>query len=625
MKGIAKVGPRLDRSRLYSRFVTTLAVVCAGTASADTWIGTPGEEAAFNDGANWSLEVVPEFEPAVIDNGGIATIAPEDDLFPERLIVGQTTTGNAVIQNGGTITTLGPLMVGFGAGSSGSYTMSNSATAVFGGTGESDNTSIGRSGGIGSMTLTGGSSLLVSSGQFFVGQGAESTGSLTLTDSEVSTTDWIAVGRGGGSGTATLNGKSRLFATGGGFVVGAPVGGVSTGSLFIKDESEVYYEGGNPMFVGEGAKGTVTVSGNGQFYSKASGIWVGTGANGDGILNLTENAISSAGNETYIGNDGAMGVVNLSGNARFSTEAHKFIISRFDGIGSVTVEGNAEISIGGQEIVVAENNTGTLTIRGNGRVLATGAAMNIYIGSAPFSDGGRAPGNGTVTMEGGQLVATDGEVILGLQANGTGTLHLNGGVVQAHAIRKGAGTGTIHFNGGGVKANHASEDYFAGFSSSDLVLHQGGLRFDTNGFEVAISQGFSGEGALIKLGDGVLTMLADAAYNGDTFVKEGRLTINSAFLADDSNVFLTEGSLFDLNFEGGDTINALIIDGVVMEVGTYGATGSGAEHTYDDYFSGTGYLIVTSTVIPEPSTVALCLFGFGGGLLLLRSRKKETV
>lgn len=239
MKGIAKVGPRLDRSRLYSRFVTTLAVVCAGTASADTWIGTPGEEAAFNDGANWSLEVVPEFEPAVIDNGGIATIAPEDDLFPERLIVGQTTTGNAVIQNGGTITTLGPLMVGFGAGSSGSYTMSNSATAVFGGTGESDNTSIGRSGGIGSMTLTGGSSLLVSSGQFFVGQGAESTGSLTLTDSEVSTTDWIAVGRGGGSGTATLNGKSRLFATGGGFVVGAPVGGVSTGSLFIKDESEV--------------------------------------------------------------------------------------------------------------------------------------------------------------------------------------------------------------------------------------------------------------------------------------------------------------------------------------------------------------------------------------------------
>jgi hypothetical protein len=61
-------------------------------------------------------------------------------------------------------------------------------------------------------------------------------------------------------------------------------------------------------------------------------------------------------------------------------------------------------------------------------------------------------------------------------------------------------------------------------------------------------------------------------------------------------VFLSTGSTLELKFSGAaDVIDSLVIDGVSQPMGTWGAIGSGAEHT-SPLFAGTGLLQVITYV-----------------------------
>ena len=55
-----------------------------------------------------------------------------------------------------------------------------------------------------------------------------------------------------------------------------------------------------------------------------------------------------------------------------------------------------------------------------------------------------------------------------------------------------------------------------------------------------------------------------------------------------------KGDFGTVNLAYGGTVNKLIVDGVEMAAGTYGATGSGAANIRDDIFTGTGVLTVTA-------------------------------
>jgi len=66
-----------------------------------------------------------------------------------------------------------------------------------------------------------------------------------------------------------------------------------------------------------------------------------------------------------------------------------------------------------------------------------------------------------------------------------------------------------------------------------------------------------------------------------------------------------------------DTVDYLYIDGLPMAAGTWGKTGSGADHFNDTYFKGTGVLNVN---LPEPATMAL--LAVGGIAALLRRKRK---
>lgn len=100
----------------------------------------------------------------------------------------------------------------------------------------------------------------------------------------------------------------------------------------------------------------------------------------------------------------------------------------------------------------------------------------------------------------------------------------------------------------------------------------------------------SGPGGLTKHGNGTLILTnSNDSYGGDTHVLSGPgtlmtdtpsiLSVTNPIFPDGKDVYLASARAFlNLNFDGIDTIRSLYIDGALQSYGTWGATGSGADH-----------------------------------------------
>ncbi|QDS98505.1 sulfatase-like hydrolase/transferase [Adhaeretor mobilis] len=99
--------------------------------------------------------------------------------------------------------------------------------------------------------------------------------------------------------------------------------------------------------------------------------------------------------------------------------------------------------------------------------------------------------------------------------------------------------------------------------------------------------------SLTKSGNSTAVLTADNSYEGDTRVEAGTLSITNAYLTDASDVYLTTGANFNLDFTDIDTIDSLFIDGTSQAVGTWGAIGSGANNE-TALITGTGMLSVST-------------------------------
>jgi autotransporter-associated beta strand protein len=99
-------------------------------------------------------------------------------------------------------------------------------------------------------------------------------------------------------------------------------------------------------------------------------------------------------------------------------------------------------------------------------------------------------------------------------------------------------------------------------------------------------------GGLIKEGLGVLSLTGENSYQGDTQVRNGRLRLGRPSLHSQSRVLLSSEAELWLDFlDGPNAIESLWIDGVPQAAGTWGAVGSGADHT-SPLISGPGWLRV---------------------------------
>ncbi len=302
--------------------------------------------------------------------------------------------------------------------------------------------------------------------------------------------------------------------------------------------------------------GPITVNSNNS-STNWSQVFVGTGM-------TIHNNITVAQGKPTPGAGGPAGVIQQAGDG--SSDSHVF--------GTVTIQANN--FDGGLFQGPTVGSVGYLNI--HGPVNATGTAS-------------------TVVQSGGQVKYYGGGSYQEFVANGTAVLAANDGLSTSAVIEVAdTAAGTLDLNGfnqtavalSGSSVNAAAVQN-SGAGTNTLTLNTSG----SNSYNGTVSGNIN----LTVGGNGTQTISGALSYTGDTKVNSGTLSILNPTLglADTADVLVSTGALFDLNFAGTDTVDALYLGGSPKLAGSiWGGLLSGAPNL-SNLLSGTGWLQVTTT------------------------------
>ena len=127
--------------------------------------------------------------------------------------------------------------------------------------------------------------------------------------------------------------------------------------------------------------------------------------------------------------------------------------------------------------------------------------------------------------------------------------------------------------------------------------HSGGTRLVSvpwgRIYFIPMKQGFFGTGP-VELGPFTRLVLRNLAKTNDFIADSAALYLETLDATNHAHVFIEAGVT--------EKVARLYIDGVQMPAGVYGATGSGATEVFDEFFSGTGVLVVTNGP-PSPGVI----------------------
>ena len=419
--------------------------------------------------------------------GGSLTIAGTDDMF-----IGRDRGAGVITQSGG--------VVDF-----------NHNTFIGNGNNANSNTS-------GTYNLTAG--ILNVKREFVIGRegaNATHTGTLNMTGGTITKTgdEKMIIGHNNGKGFVvqsggTINVNNELF-------VGNENSGAEgtytlsgTAALNVANEVIVGRESGTGILNVNG--GTITTTGNGNMY-------VGR-RNGTGTLNQTAGTITvikEFGVGTRDDNKIGTGTYNLSGTGAINVANNIFIGKEQGASGTMTIAGGT--MTGSDKLIIGHNQaTGNLSQNG-GTVTVTN---EVYVGNE-----NNASSLGTYTLSASAELGVGNELIVG-RDNGTGTFNLDGGTITTKKISGGSGSATVNFNGGVLKAKQDEGNFIENLDVANV--QSGGLKIDSNGFNVSTSQILTGSGGLEKSGVGQLTLSGANTYAGTTTVLAGVLRIEKAGL-----------------------------------------------------------------------------------------------
>lgn len=505
---------------------------------------------------------------------------------------------------------------------------------------------IGSGGGTGRLDHSAGLLSAGSGNWSFIGNGAGSTGVYNLSGSASFTSGRLIIAQAGSTGTVAMNTSGTLTtnAAGGdwwnssGVLVG--VDGNSNGTLNLQAGTIVTTGSNANLWVG-GLGGTGTLNQTGGTINVAGTLSLarywgsGTMSVSNGVVNAGSVNLSHAGAAV----DLVTGVLNLNSGGTINSEGDVTV----GFAGNSTSQGTLNVNTGGT-LNVATTTERWLVVNqydtAKGLINVDGGTINLNANTDLRFSTGNAGSTGTsvVNLNSGSItsysangsgIATSGVLDLnhagGAAANNT--FNLNGGTLTIAQVITASdnGTATFNFNGGILRAANTSTSFLdLGGATQTAVVKSGGAIIDTFGYDVTIPQALldgGGNGGLTKDGAGTLFLTGANTFTGDILVNAGTLSLASAFIGDTADVNLITGSTLNLNYVGVDTIGSLFVGGSAVAIGTYGGIGSGAQFELSA-ITGTGWLNVTASAIPEPSAAAM-LAGLAG-LALASSRRRRA-
>ena len=225
---------------------------------------------------------------------------------------------------------------------------------------------------------------------------------------------------------------------------------------------------------------------------------------------------------------------------------------------------------GGGSIHLKKCGAGTLKLSGantySGQTIVTGgtisvASLNRVVNGAPSSSLGapKTDADGEIMISGGSTLAYTGK-----GETTDRTLNLPGGGDTITLEQ--SGTGLLKLTSPFVMSGYGENKtiILAGSSagSGELAFNIDNV-YDRKGKAVT---------AITKTGTGTWTLSGTNTYSGPCTVKQGTLLLaNVHSLGNKTDVFLLEGGMLDLAFQGEMPIGKLSVDGKLQLPGTYNA------------------------------------------------------
>ena len=412
----------------------------------------------------------------------------------------------------------------------------------------------------GAVTLTGGGTvLLTNAGSNTVDGASHSLGTVTFQASGASLQTQNAAGT--GLGTVDTGGVSATQ-TSGTTTLGANLQVTGTVGISVPN-------------VGATLRLPGDITGNGAVLAKTGAGTLVLGGDNSGLAPTTLTGVSfrqgTAGTTPVTGGIVSIPASNPNPGAALGTgqfQANGGTISNDTGT-DITLQ-VASISSGAQVSVPT-------TFEGNGSITVTGGVSLYKASSTTTSYQDAITVNTPTTFTGLFTVATGTGNSTGLTIAGTSTLTLGGT----------SGTNTF---------TEAVTIATAGTGAGVILAKDGALSANT---AITINSG-----AVLTINTGVTTGTVDAINNAALLSFQASTNVFGKLVLTLGSATETVGGLY---LAAGDGTLAA----GYQPAGTYGPTGSGADHIDDHLFSGMGEInnLGTATAVPEPSSWALASLG----------------
>jgi T5SS/PEP-CTERM-associated repeat protein/autotransporter-associated beta strand protein len=449
----------------------------------------------------------------------------------------------------------------------------------------------------GTVTVSGsGSALNVTTG-IYLGRGGTSDGTLEISDHGAVTSGgatFIGFGQGGSKGTVTVSDSGSVLTVNGVLAVGF----YGDGKLEITNGGEVIAKSLVYIAATSNSSGSATVSGAGSILNASGTFSVGDG--GEGTLEITDGGKVETVTQVYIGHyagskgtvtvsdtDSALnvgsslnvgysgeGTLEITNGGKVKTEVAAYIGYDVDSKGTVTVSGSGSALNVKSTLSIGYNSTvgGTLEITDGGKVTSGGPT---YIGYGTAS-------KGTVTVSGsGSALNIDFEFTLGGYLS-EGKLEItNGGEVTANDwITIGATSGS---------------NVSVTVSGTNSYLHAGSF----------INVGNFGEGTL-NITSGGKVEAVSYAHIGENAGSKGTVTVSGIGSRLDAKTYIEVGVLGEGTME---ITNGGVVKSTTATYIGYGANASGSIHSS----SAKGTVIVSGagSILDVGSLLSVGTYGNG--------------